>query len=355
MAFVFGLVLVVAVLIDAFGTIVLPRSVRRPLRISSLFFYGGWMLYRAVAGRRSSRLRNGFLAAYGPGSLLLLVVCWVALLTLGFGLMQWGRGTPLSRPEDTGRLSSYLYLSGTTLLTLGYGDLTPVDGGGRAMAVVEATTGFIFLALIVGYVPVLYGPFARREQTMLRLDARAGGNPTGVELLLRHRECPDLLVVFLVEWEAFAAALLESYLSYPILAYYRSQHDEQSWLRSVTAVMDACAIVAVGQGPSPALRLQAHATFAMARHLLVDLAYIFDAPPEGDGRLDDAGYARLRTLLAQTVDLPESPERLAQERHSYEPFDAALARDLALEVPAWILESHAPDNWQTSAWDGEHF
>jgi len=351
-AFVFGLLLVASVLIDAFGTIVLPRSVKRPFRLSGAFFYGGWVLYKAIARRPNGRMRNGFLAAYAPASLLVLVVVWVVLLSLGFGMMQWGRETPLSRPSETGHLLSYLYLSGTTLLTLGYGDLTPADSVGRVMAVGEATTGFIFLALIVGYIPVLYGPFARREQTMLRLDARAGGEPTGVELLRRHAECPELLVALLRDWEELASALLEGYLSYPILAYYRSQHDEQSWLRSTTAVMDACALIQVASGFSPAVRLQAHATFAMARHLLVDLAYIFDAPPEGDGRLDDAGYARLRDLLPA---LPGSPEPLAQVRHSYEPFAEALARDLALETPKWSLQHHAPDNWQTSAWDGEHF
>lgn len=297
-------------------------------------------------------MRNGFLAAYAPASLLVLITIWVILLSLGFGLMQWGRATPLSHPEETGRLLSYLYLSGTTLLTLGYGDLTPVDATGRLMAVGEATTGFIFLALIVGYVPVLYGPFARREQAMLRMDARAGGDPTGIELIRRHAECPELLMAFLRDWEELASALLEGYLSYPILAYYRSQHDDQSWLRSTTAVMDACALVQTAEGFSPAVRLQAHATFAMARHLLVDLAYIFDAEPEGDGRLDDEGYARLRALLP---GLPDSPEAFAKVRRSYEPFAEALARDLALDVPAWILDRHAPDNWQTSAWDGMHF
>ena len=354
-AFVLGLLLVVAVLVDAFGTIVLPRSVKRPFRLSFLYFYGGWIVYRRVSKSRNNRLRSGFLSAYAPASLLILVVLWVAALTLGFGLIHVGRQTPLSVPEETGHLASYMYLSGTTLLTLGYGDLTPADTGGRFLAVCEATTGFIFLALIIGYVPVLYGPFAKREQTMLRLDARAGGDPTGLELLLRHRDCLDQLVPFLQQWEEFASALLEAYLSYPILAYYRSQHDEQSWLKSMTAVMDACAIIAVSRNPAPALRLQGHATFAMGRHLLVDLAYIFDAPPEGDGRLSDEGYERLRTMLKGIMELPESPKALADERHSYEPFVAALARDLALDAPAWVLERHGLDNWQTSAWDGEHF
>ena len=263
-----------------------------------------------------------------------------------------GSETPLSKPEETGHLLSYLYLSGTTLLTLGYGDLTPTDPIGRMMAVGEALTGFIFLALIVGYVPVLYGPFARREQTMLRLDARAGGTPTGIEMLRRHAECPELLIDLLRDWEGLASALLEGYLSYPILAYYRSQHDEQSWLRSTVAIMDGCALVAVRAEASPGLRLQAHATFAMSRHLLVDLAYIFDAAPEGDGRLDDAGYLRLRDLLP---DLPESSAALATIRRSYEPFAEALARDMALEVPVWVLDEHTPDNWQTSAWDRMHF
>ena len=350
MAFVLGLFIVASVLLDAFGTIVLPRSVQRPIRFSTLLFKGGWTAYKAIAARPSGRMRNASLAAFAPATLLILVAAWVVLLSTGFGLMQWG--TPLSRPQETGHLLSYLYLSGTTLLTLGYGDLTPIDGTGRVMAVGEATTGFIFLALIVGYIPVLYGPFARREQTMLRLDARAGSEPTGIEMILRHRECPELLVALLLDWEELSSALLEAYLSYPILAYYRSQHDDQSWLRSVTAVMDACALVGVSKDVSPALRFQAHATFAMARHLLVDLAYILDAEPEKGRALDDDVYLRMRARLPA---LPASSESLATVRVTYEPFVAALARDLALEAPAWALNRHAPDNWQTSAWDGAHF
>ncbi len=353
MATLLGLFLIAVVLVDAFSTIVLPRSVRRqPLRIGAIVLGVGWTVFRALAKRRDGTLRQGLLAAFAPAALIVLVVMWAALLILGLALVQWGIGSPLSQPDETGNFWSYLYLSGTTFLTLGYGDLTPTMGVGRFLAIGEALTGFIFLALIIGYVPVLYGPFSRREQTMLRLDARAGGNPTGVELLRRHHDCSEQLVGFLNGWEESAAALLESYLSFPILAYYRSQHDEQSWLRSVIAIMDACALVAVRANASPSLRLQAHATFAMARHLLVDLAYILDAAPVGDGRLDAAGYARLRELLP---DLPEAPDALAAIRHSYEPFAAALARDLALEEPAWVLDEHTPDNWQTSAWDGMHF
>jgi len=353
-ALVFGLLLVFAVLFDAFGTIVLPRSVRRTYRLSVVFLSAGWHLARAI-GNKSTRLRNALFAGFAPAALLALVVLWALLLILGLALVQFGLQSPLSKADETGNFFSYLYLSGTTFLTLGYGDLTPTQGVGRVLAVGEAMTGFIFLALIIGYVPVLYGPFARREQTMLRLDARAGGEPTGLELILRHRECPDLLISFLGQWEEFASALLEAYLSYPILAYYRSQHDEQSWLRSLTAVMDACAVIGVAERPPPSLKLQAHATFAMARHLLVDLAYILNAHPVGDGRLKEEGYIRLRLALADVMILPESPEALATIRHSYEPFVAALARDLALNEPAWVLDSHVLDNWQTSAWDGEHF
>ena len=351
MALILGIILVVGVLYDAFGTIVLPRSVGRPWRISFFFLKGGWAVIRLL-GRRCGRLRTTVLSAFGPAALIALVVFWAALLILGLALVQWGVGSPLAPADESGRFGSYLYLSGTTFLTLGYGDVAPTQGVGRLLAVGEALTGFVFLALIVGYVPVLYGPFARREQTMLRLDARAGSDPTGVELLRRHTECPEALVAFLNDWEVQASALLEAYLSYPILAFYRSQHDDQSWLRSLVAVMDGCALAIVRRNASPAVRFQARTTFAMSRHLLVDLAYILNAPPEGDGRLDEAGYARLRSLLP---DLPEAAAPLEGLREGYESFARGLARALELDLPAWTQDEHAPDNWETSAWDGEHF
>ncbi len=303
--------------------------------------------------------REFYLSYYGPLSLILLLVAWALVLMLAFALFQWGLTNPLNAPEKQQTFWTYLYMSGTTFVTLGYGDVTPLTGLGRILAVVEAGIGFGFLALIIGYVPVIYQAFSRRERNISLLDARAGSPPSASEMLRRHYRDRSIegLVQFLGEWEKWCAELLESHLSYPVLTYYRSQHERQSWLASLTTVLDTCALFIVGfEGISaPTVR----ATFAIARHAAVDLAQVYGTPPLDPklSRLSPAEFARLRAALAEvglTLQHEEDAEqRLYNLRRSYEPFVNAIADHLLLSLPPWIPETRTVDDWQTSAWD--HF
>ena len=128
-----------------------------------------------------------------------------------------------------------------TFFTLGFGDLTPQGPTGRALAVAEAGIGFAFLAVVISYLPVFYQAFSKREVTISLLDARAGSPPTAGSLLLRLAPGRNFEALdrFLQEWERFAAEVLESHLSFPLLSYYRSQHDNQSWLAAMTTILDA--------------------------------------------------------------------------------------------------------------------
>ena len=147
------------------------------------------------------------------------------------------------------------------------------------MAVAETGIGFGFLAVVISYLPVLYQAFSHREVTIALLDARAGSPPTAAQLLVRlarHRNFAPL-DRFLEEWERWAAEVLESHVSFPVLSYYRSQHDNQSWLAALTAILDTAALVIAGaKGVDP---YQAQLTFAMARHAVVDLAQVYNVPP----------------------------------------------------------------------------
>src|SRR2546430_487115 len=138
---------------------------------------------------------------------------------------------------------------------------------------------FVFLALVISYVPVIYQAFSRRERRISLLDARAGSPPTAVELLRRNSAVthPEELRTLLHEWEVWCADILESHLSYPILAYYRSQHEQQSWVEALTVILDTCALIltSLEVPPLPAARY----TFAAARHAVVDLAQVLGASP----------------------------------------------------------------------------
>ena len=362
-ALIAGLLFCLGVVLDAFQTIILPRRPTGRFRITRLFYVVTWLPWAALARHtRNPKVREQLYSMYGPGSLLLLLVVWALLLMAGFGLLFFGLHTPfadtMADATALARLRTDLYVSGTTLFTLGIGDVLPRSLAARALIVVESGTGLGFVALVIGYVPVLYGSFSRREVSVALLDARAGSPPTSTELLRRHAfpGGQEALVVLLIEWERWSAEILESHISYPILCYYRSQHDNQSWLSALTAVLDSCALL-ISVAPGVASR-QAQLTFAMARHALVDLGHVFHLEKRevqwrargGPDRLPPADFDRVCDLMLE-ADLhlcgdPEAPARLHALRALYEPHAQALAYYLGMSLPTWIPDSRAKDQWK---------
>ena len=371
-----GTVLLAVVLWDAFETIILPRRVSGRIRLTKLFYRLTWAPWRATARLLMGRRREAFLSFYGPLSLIALLALWAAGSVFAFGLLQWAAGSAMTIAGVGGAggggtgFWSDLYMSGTTFFTLGLGDVVPRSALAKTLTVVEAGTGFAFLAAVIGYFPVIYQAFSRREVAISLLDARAGSPPSAAELLWRHRADPGAaaLAELLKEWERWAADVLESHLSYPPLGYFRSQHYNESWVAALTTILDASALVIVGL-EGWCVR-QAELTFAMARHAVVDLAQVYSTPPRRpEERLVTAQLARLRDRLAggglALKARPDFEERLAELRRMYEPYVEALSAYLALPLPPWVRERDRPDNWQTSAWDrvvtlptpdaGEHF
>jgi hypothetical protein len=230
--------------------------------------------------------------------------------------------------------------------------------------VVEAGVGIGFLAMVIGYLPVIYQAFSRREVGISLLDARAGSPPTAGELLIRHARAGRMeeLADLLKEWERWAADILESHLSYPVLTFYRSQHDRESWLAALTAIIDTCALLRYcGHDEAEwrgAVRWQAQLTFAMARHALVDLALILNTPPQEDcpDRLAPELWESLAAALEGAgIGLsPDVQEPLARMRRQYEPYVIALADYLLLTLPPWLSPDTQADNWETSAWQNAH-
>jgi hypothetical protein len=351
-----GVALILIVLLDAFEAMVLPRRVSHAYRPARLFYRTLWRAWRGAAARMGpGKRRDYFLSVFGPLSILLLIATWAAVLVVAFGVLHWSLGTPLAQPDAVPDLPTYLYFSGVTFFTLGYGDVTAATPPGRFLSVVECGLGFGFLAVIIGYLPVLYGTFSRREVTISLLDARAGSPPTAAEVLVRLARSENLPAItpFLAEWERWAAEVLESHLSFPVLPYYRSQHDNQSWLAALAAVLDTCSLLITGV---PQCSYQARLTFAMARHTLVDLCMVYSTPPvpPEPERLPSERLTRLREFLAE-AGLKLNPSaaaeaRLGELRAMYEPFANALSRFFLLPLPPVLSDKPPIDNWQTSAW-----
>lgn len=350
-----GIILVLLVLIDAFESIIHPRRVTHRFRYARLYYRSTWAVWRAAAlVLRSGRRRESFISVFGPLSLLGLFATWVLGLILGFALIHWSLRLPLDAPEAPANFWKYLYFSASACFTVGF--VRPAVPLGSALAVIESGLGFAFLAIIIGYLPVLYQAFSRREATIALMDGRAGSPPSAGQLLLRLGRSGNVAPVdsFLVEWEAWAAELLESHLSFPVLSYYRSQHDNQSWLAVLTVVLDTCALLlAAVKGCN---HYRAQLTFAMARHAAVDLGLIFQAPPEdpNPARLPTGQWPLLRQALAdaglEVRDGSDAETKLAELRQMYEPFVNALARRLLFTLPPLMPAEPIADNWQRSAW-----
>lgn len=342
-----GFTLLCVVFHDVFEVMLLPRRVQRRLRLVRLFFNYSWAFWSSIAQRiRSVKRRENIIGIFGPLSLVVLMLFWAVILIFAFGFIYFAL-------QPSFGLLHVVYMSGVTFFTLGYGDVTPQTHLSKVIAVLEAGTGFGFIAVVISYLPVLYQMFSRREMHVIQLDARAGSPPVASTLLIRHLEGGGhrYLYALLQRWEEWASEMVESHLSYPMLGYYRSQHHNQNWLMAMCAVMDTCALCLVGLRDVETF--PAKMTFATARLALIELSRIFELTPKTNSadRLPEAEFQLLFEELSKAhiefSSVAEAENRLREFRATYEPFLMSLSEYLLIPLPGW-LASDDLDNWQNS-------
>jgi hypothetical protein len=342
-AFIVGFGLISCISLDVFKVVVLARRTWGEFRLTTLFYRYSWPVF-VMVGRRieSGRRREAFLGTYGPLSLLMLFSFWALGFIVGFSLLRWslvGHG-----------FLDQLYHSAASFLTMGQGETA---GLAKWITVAEAGLGFSFLGLVIGYLPVFYQSFARRELHISLLDARGGSPPTAAELLARQGEYARQLEHQLAAWEVWAADLLQDELSYPMLAYFRSQHLNQSWIGALVAMTDTSALVSLSA--TGELKHQAQATFAMARHALIDSSKVLGVEPgqTTSDRLSTAGLKRIRQIAKGTGTTLDPRllhyERLAELRTLYEPYSKVLSDHLLMALPPWVPEEKPTDDWRLSS------
>lgn len=344
LAAIIGIVLIVATLQDAFEVVLLPRRVDRKHRFVHYFYRMTWAVWsRLGALLPRGGARESLLSVYGPMSMVLLFVIWGVGLIFGFGFLQYalqdGPGTSLNTT-----LTHQLYMSGDAFFTLGAESTVAHSPVAYMLVFIEAGIGFGFIGLMVGYLPVLYHHFTQRDLQLIQMDARAGSPPTAGTVLSRYgtEGSFEELDKWLRDWELWAAELIESHSSYPMLGFYRSQHAKQSWLASLAIVLDCCTVIISGvENVSP---LQAGATFAAARRMLAEIQRSLDVKPipEVDGRMPPGTFEALEILLIasgfQWSHDPDVRQTLNQLRSTYEPMLQGLSAYLLLPLPMWIRE-----------------
>jgi hypothetical protein len=339
--------------VDAFNTLVLARRTRHVFRIARLYYQSTWRPFAALARKIKSPLRReSVLGIYGPMSLLLLIALWGLGLVLSFGLLQWSVG--MQSPEFTPTFAHDLYLSSRALVTLNDGD--PKNVASQLLSVCEGGLGLAFLGLVVGYLPVLYQSFAKRELVISLLDARAGSPPSAGGLLASTAFESNGIIQQLERWESWMAQLLENQISFPMLGYFRSQHSNQAWLTALVAIVDYATVIGVTAEKS--LKLQAELTAAMGRHVLSDVVVIFGLEQSCERKQSSrlSGCAeQLRGLLLRRPGIFDgsklSGAALNERVAGYEPQAAALGAYFLMSLPAAIPDGAVRDDWRVGVSD----
>jgi len=269
-----GFLLCVLAAYDLFKSVVLPRpAINKFVLVRQLFFIL-WRFWRWVGDRiEETGRKEGWLATFAPIGVLMMFLVWAIAFVAGYGLMIDGfRDEMHPIPGD---FWESLYFSAGTLVPLSYGDYVPIGVMARLTTIAESTTGVALAALAITLLFSLYESFQRREELVVTLDALAGAPPSGVQILETSAELTmrDQLVKTFDDWRAWTAAVLESHLAYPILFYFRSSHDNEAWLNSFGAVMDAAnLVVSTVDGEAKG---SARLTLTIGNHLIEDMAWNF--------------------------------------------------------------------------------
>jgi hypothetical protein len=267
-----GLFLLALTLWDVFEGVIVPRPTPGRFRIGRYVVRGSWGLFRLIARGRSAAGRDGLFGIFGPLVAVLLLGTWITSLILGYGLVLYGIRDQIVPIPDS--FATTVYVAATSVLTLGFGEFIAVGGGARLVVLVAAATGLGVVALVVTFLFSIYGSYQRRELEVIRLQATAGAPPSAVALLeaFARLEFPERLPAFFVVWQRWAAEVLDSHIAYPVLAYFRSSHDNLSWISALGAVLDASSLVLTTVRGIP--RGDAELVRRVGSHLVEDMSAI---------------------------------------------------------------------------------
>jgi hypothetical protein len=332
--------LLVLVLADVFESIVVPRPSPGRHRLSRYLIRPTWIAWRWIGARTKTGLdRDGFYGLYAPGAAILLFATWLVLLVLGYGLVFYALRADLSpSPTDLG---TSLYFAGTSVLTLGYGDIVASGTPTRAVSLIAAANGLGVVALVITFLFSLFASYQRRERMVVTLSARAKAPPSAVTLLEGYARLDmiDELPALFSAWEQWSAEVLDSHVAYPLLGYFRSSHDNVSWLSALGAVLDAACLILTTIKGIP--RGQAELTKRGGAHLVEDIGNILGL--RGDGSVVDRGefdeaYGRLARAGYALEEPDKAWRNFERSRRTYAGRLEAMAAWWATPATVWIGE-----------------
>ena len=334
-----GIFLILVTLRDVFQSVIVPRAVDRRLRISYFLSRWLWGIWPKLSwAYRDEGKREDFLGTYAPFAMVALLMAWVFTLIVGYGLVFYAmRDQFHQRPIN---VWTAMYYAGTTLLTIGFGDYTARTGLARLVSLAAGASGLSVVAVVTAYLFAIFGSFQQREVFVTYLGTRAGAPPSGLGLIAVHAFdglMPDLPQVF-VQGQLWTHAVMESHLAYPILAFFRSSHDYESWIGALGTLLDAATILltTIDDGTHG----QARIMFWTGRHLVSDFSKYFGLRlGEGPG-IEKYEFLQARIRLVELgfklKDEEESWKAFSEMRSTYAPGLAAMAAFWAIPPLQWI-------------------
>jgi len=333
-----GVLVVVSTFSDVFQSVIVPRPARRRLRFSAFISRWFWRCWRWVGHTAiANETREDFLGTFAPGLLVFLLVFWVASLILGYGLIFFALRTQLKPEPDLG---GTLYFAGSSLLTIGFGDVVPVSPAARFLSVLAGASGFGIVAILTTFLFAIFGAYHAREAFVVALSNRAGAPPSGVELVEIHSRLRNIdgLIVTLREAQTWMAAVLETHLAYPVLTYFRSTHDDISWVGALGAILDASTIVITTVDVPD----KAEAIFVnrLGRHFVRDFGHYFglgDGAEVGIERGEfELAYERLERAGIPLVERDKAWRHFVEVRSTYAGELNAMAQYWRIPPAQWV-------------------
>jgi len=337
-----GLALLALVLWDVFETIVVPRPTPGWFRIGRYVIRFTWRGLRAAADWRGGSARDRWLGLFAPAATIMLLFAWLLGLIVAFGLILYALRGDLSPPPPD--LGTAFYFAASSILTIGYGDIVATDGVARIVVVAGAAVGLGLVALVVTFLFSLFGSYQRREAPVVLLQAKAGAPPSAVVLLenLARMDLSHRLPDFFNGWESWEVEVLDSHVAYPLLGYFRSSHDNLSWISALGAVLDTATLVSTTILDVP--RGQAELVIALGNHLVEDISNLGFRRGTASGierEAFDAVHARLAIAGYHLVPADEAWPRFTAIRAGYETRLEQMAKYWAVSNVSWLGSADA--------------